>query len=58
MTFNEENQAERLQFIDRWAAYVRSVDDKKWSRQQNLIIDSCLRSASMSKEDYLQMKKG
>jgi hypothetical protein len=30
--------------------------DKDWSRQQNVIINSCLRTASMTKEDYLYMK--
>ncbi len=56
MSFIEDNQKERLKFIDLWAKYVLEHDDKEWSRQQNIIINSCLRSASMKKEDYLNMK--
>ncbi len=56
MTFNEENQKERLKFIDLWSKYVLEHDDKVWSRQQNVIINSALKSANMSKEEYLKMK--
>jgi len=56
MTFTKENQKERYRFIDQWAEYVRTHDDKDWSRQQNIIINSCLRTASMTKEEYLAMK--
>jgi hypothetical protein len=54
--FCKENQKERYRFIDQWAEYVRTHDDKDWSRQQNVIINSCLRTASMTKEEYLVMK--
>ena len=56
MTFIKENQKERMRFIDQWAAYVLTHSDKEWSRQQNVIINSCLRTASITKEDYLSMK--
>ncbi len=56
MTFIEENDAERMKFVEFWAKYVREHDDKDWSRQQNLIINSCLRSTKMTKEQYLYMK--
>ncbi len=56
MTFNEDNQKERLEFVDLWARYVLEHDDKEWSRQQNIIINSCLRHSSMTKEQYLEMK--
>ena len=56
MGFIKENQKERFRFIDEWAKYVRTHDDKDWSRQQNVIINSCLRTASMTKEEYLHMK--
>ncbi len=58
MDFTDENNRERLRFIDIWAKYVREHDDKDWSRQQNVIINSCMRTASISREDYLRMKKG
>jgi hypothetical protein len=57
VTFTKENQKERYRFIDQWADYVRTHSDKDWSRQQNIIINSCIRTASMTKEHYLAMKK-
>lgn len=56
MTFTKENQKERYRFIDQWADYVRTHSDRDWSAQQNVIINSCLRTASMTKEQYLAMK--
>jgi type IV secretory pathway VirB4 component len=55
MKFTEENQKERLEFIDRWSKYVLEHDDKTWSRQQNKIINSCLKT-KMTKEQFLKMK--
>lgn len=40
------NAAQRRAMIKRWAEYVRSHDDKEWSRQQNQLIDSQLQSAN------------
>ena len=57
MSFIKENQKERFRFIDQWAEYIRTHDDKEWSQQQNVIINSCVRTASMTKEQYLTMKK-
>lgn len=54
--FIKENQKERFRFIDQWAEYVRTHNDRGWSRQQNVIINSCIRTASMTKEQYLAMK--
>jgi hypothetical protein len=56
VTFTKENQKERFRFIDQWAEYVRTHSDQDWSAQQNVIINSCLRTASMTKEQYLAMK--
>ena len=56
MSFKEENQKERLRFIDKWSKYVLEHDDKVWSKQQNKIINSCLRSSRITKEEYLKMK--
>lgn len=56
MNFTKENQKERFRFIDQWAEYVRNHDDKEWSKQQNVIINSCFRTASMTKKEYLTMK--
>lgn len=56
MTFTKKNQEERLQFVDTWAEYVRTHSDKEWSQQQNTIINSCLRSSSLTKEQFFKMK--
>ena len=56
MGFKEDNEKERLEFVDIWAKYVKTHTDKEWSRQQNVIINSNLKSASMTKKEYLKMK--
>lgn len=56
MTFTKENQEERMNFVDKWAKYVRTHNDQDWSRQQNVIINSCLRNALMTKEQFFKMK--
>ncbi|MCX6666240.1 MAG: hypothetical protein NT038_09345 [Euryarchaeota archaeon] len=55
-SFTRKNNQERMRFVTEWADYVRTHPDKDWSRQQNVIINSALRTASISKEDYLKMK--
>ena len=57
MNFTDENNKERLRFVDLWSKYVIEHEDKEWSRQQNVIINSSLRSANISKENYIRMKK-
>jgi len=57
VTFTKENQKEQFRFIDQWAEFVRTHSDQDWSAQQNVIINSALRTASMTKEQYLAMKK-
>lgn len=54
--FIKDNLNERLKFVDFWSKYVLEHEDKVWSRQQNRIINSCLRSSNMKKEDYLKIK--
>ncbi len=56
MGFTERNNRERLEFVDLWSEYVKTHSDREWSRQQNVIINSGLRSADMSKGAYLKMK--
>ena len=57
MSFTKKNQEERMRFIDKWAEYVKTHSDKEWSKQQNIIINSNLKSASMTKEQFFKMKK-
>ncbi|USZ73516.1 hypothetical protein [Natronosalvus halobius] len=40
------NTEQRRAMIKRWAEYVRTHDDREWSRQQNRLIDSQLQSAN------------
>ncbi len=53
----KKNRQQRLEFVKLWAKYVREHDDKEWSRQQNVIIDSALQSVIQpSREWYLNIK--
>ena len=46
---------ERMLFVDYWAEYVRTHSDKDWSRQQNMLINSQLKSARQwSRKEYLE----
>lgn len=56
MNFIEENKKERKNFVHKWAEYVRNHSDKDWSRQQNIIINSSLKSANMTREQFFKMK--
>ena len=52
------NKEERINFIRFWAAYVRNHSDKEWSKQQNFLINSILKSTKQStREEYLKSKK-
>jgi len=51
-----KNQKQRMDFVDYWAKYVRTHSDKEWSRQQNVIINSCLSSTTITAEQFLKMK--
>lgn len=54
--FNEQNSKERMEFIDLWSKFVLENEDGEWSRQQNIIINSCLRFSNLSKEEFLKLK--
>ncbi len=49
------NQEDRENFIKYWAAYMKSVSDKEWSEQQNVIINSQLQGVDHTA--YLAVKK-
>lgn len=57
MSFIDENRKDRIWFVKKWANYVLKNKDKIWSKQQNVIINSNLKSAKMNKKDYLKMKQ-
>ena len=41
----EENRKERMDFVEKWAEYVRTHSDKDWSEQQRVLIDSQIKNA-------------
>ena len=45
----KDNKEERINFVKFWAEYVRTHDDKDWSRQQNVIINSQLNDKNVYK---------
>jgi len=50
---------ERMEFVLKWAEYVKKSPDKDWSEQQRLLIDSQIKNAKnypLKKEDYLSIK--
>jgi len=36
----KNNKDDRINFIKFWAEYVKTHDDKEWSEQQKVVIDS------------------
>lgn len=52
--FKEKDQQQRDDFIDLWVNYMKTHSDKEWSVQQNVLINSVLKSATqLSREEYL-----
>ncbi|MBS3126889.1 hypothetical protein J4228_01855 [Candidatus Woesearchaeota archaeon] len=53
----EESNNQREWFIDYWVSYMKTHSDKEWSRQQNVLINSMLKSAKQwLREEYLKLK--
>ena len=57
MGFIEENEKERKRFIHKWAEYVCTHSDKNWSKQQNILINSALKTANITREQFFKMKR-
>jgi hypothetical protein len=57
MGFTDDINTERMEFVERWARFVSANTDRNWSKQQNIIINSALRSSRISLQDFLLMKK-
>lgn len=54
------NNQDRIWFVEYWANYVRTHDDKEWSRQQNVLINAMMknaRSSKLSAKEYLKIKR-
>ncbi len=55
-----KNRRERLDFVIKWADFVRSHPDKEWSRQQKILINSQIKGAKqqfLGLKEYLGIKK-
>ncbi len=53
-----DNDQSRMDFIDYWAEYVKTHPDKEWSRQQNILINSVLKTAhQMTRQEYIESKE-
>ncbi len=51
------NKKQREWFIDYWVRYMKAHSDKEWSKQQNMLTNSVLKTATqMSREEYLEEK--
>ena len=49
---------DREGFIDFWAEYVRTHSDEEWSRQQNVLINSVLKTCKQpSREEFMRQRK-
>ena len=55
----KRNFEEKMKFIDLWANYVKTHQDRDWSAQQKVLLDSQVQGAKkypMTKEQYLEIK--
>jgi uncharacterized protein len=52
----ESNERQRKEFIHFWVDYMKSQPDSEWSRQQNLLINSMLKTATQwTREEYMEL---
>ncbi len=49
---------DREGFISFWGEYVRTHPDMEWSRQQNVLINSVLKTCRQpSREEYMRQRR-
>jgi hypothetical protein len=48
---------QRMDFVRLWANYVKNAPSRKWSRQQNMLINSVMKSAKQDPDLYLRVKE-
>lgn len=54
---DESDKKQRKEFINYWVSFMKTHSDKEWSRQQNVLINSVLKSTNqLSREKYLEIK--
>jgi len=57
MGLSKRDLNQRLKFVRLWANYMKKTPNKKWSEEQNVLINSVLKSASQDAVLYLKVKK-
>jgi len=58
LSSKESNQKQREWFIDYWVDYMKTHSDAEWSRQQNVLINSLLKSAKQwSREEFRELQQ-
>ncbi len=44
------------EFIEYWVEYMKSHSDEEWSRQQNMLINSMLKTAKQwSRKEFMEL---
>ena len=56
MVLSKSDKQERLKFVKFWANYVKIHPNKVWSRQQNILINSVMKSADKDPKQYIRLK--
>ena len=57
MGCSKRDTEERLRFVRFWADYIKHTPNDVWSKQQNVLINSVMKSASQDVKLYLKVKK-
>jgi len=57
MGLSENDKQERLKFVRFWANYVKTHSNRVWSRQQNVLINSVMKSADKDPKRYIKLKE-
>lgn len=56
--FRQQDKKQREEFVDYWVMYMKNHPDIEWSRQQNVLINSVLKTVmQLSRREYLSLKK-
>ena len=53
----DANSKQRLEWVRYWTDYMKKNSNEVWSRQQADLINSVMRSADISPENYMKIKK-
>jgi hypothetical protein len=57
MALNKKEKEERLKFVRFWANYIKSHPNRVWSKQQNVLINSVMKSVDKDPKRYMKLKE-